>query len=205
VGLWRAPRKLGLPLAAVLAAALAFAAYFRVVDNGEYFYFKVLSTAGPLLLVAAVAALGRGRTVAVAALAALAASALFTAREEVGDSFDQLSPTVIELRDWSKRLPPDASVRIDDFDGEQLWEAYMLSDRPIGSLRPILQYPHVPFTLSADYALAETGAPRPADALGEPVLQNAHLRLWPLRRGRAPDTTSRAQLPRRTFRDASRR
>jgi hypothetical protein len=194
-GLWRAPRELGRPLIATLAAALAFAIYFRAVKYGQYFYFKVLSFAGPLLLVAAVAFLGRTRRpIAVAGIAALLVSALLSARSEIATDYDQLSPETIQLRDWTATLPAGASIRLDTPRAWQLWDAYMLSSHPLGSRDPITNYPHVPLSAGADYVLDRPLLPPPDGAVGVPIARNAHYRLWLLRTN-APDTTSRRMVP----------
>ena len=202
-GLWCAPRVLGRPLLATLAAALAFAAYFRAVKYGQYFYFKVLSFAGPQLLIAAVALLGAlalraraaaGRIVAFAAIVALVASAALSARSEIATDYDQLSPETIQLRDWAAALPPGASIRLDTPRPSQLWDAYMLSSHPLGSRDPITNYPHVPVSAGADYVLDEPLLPPPAGAAGVPVARNARYRLWRLRTS-VPDTTSRRMIP----------
>ena len=201
--LWRAPRVLGRPLMAVLGAALAFAIYFRAVKYGQYFYFKVLSFAGPLLLVAAVTMLGtlalRGRAaatriVAFAGIVALLMSAVLSARSEIASDYDQLSPETIQLRDWAATLPAAASIRLDTPRAWQLWDAYMLSTHPLGSRDPITNYPHVPRSAGAAYALDRPLLPPPADAVGGPVARNARYRLWRLRTS-APDTTSRRMVP----------
>jgi hypothetical protein len=202
-GLWRAPRVLGRPLTAVLAAALAFAVYFRAVRYGQYFYFKVLSFAGPQLLTAAVVFLGSVavgarrvalRSAGLAAIAALCVSALLSARSEIATSYDQLSPETIELRDWAAALPPGASIRLDTPRASQLWQAYMLSSHPLGSRDPITNYPHVPVSAGARYAVDEPLLPPPADSAGAPMRRNSELRLWRLR-STAPDTTSRRMIP----------
>jgi len=203
LGLRAAPREVGVSLGAMLAAALACAALFRAVDYGQYFFFKVLSFAGPILLVAAVAGAAslerraRAAGLGVAAVTALCALAVLSAREEVSASFDQLWPEMVELRDWSAELPPQESIRLDLRPNEQLWTAYMLAEHPLGSRTPIMEYPHVVYSDSADLALTRSGEPRPFDAAEEaPVLENRQFRLWrlrPLRGGR--DTTSREQVP----------
>ncbi|MFL5894698.1 MAG: hypothetical protein ACJ76Z_06240 [Thermoleophilaceae bacterium] len=203
VGLARAPRTLGRPLVVVLGAAVAVAVFFRLARYGQYFYFKVLSFAAPQLLTAAVVLLGAlafrarslyGRGIAFAALVALCASALLSARGEIQTSFDQLSPETLQLRDWAKALPPRASIRLDTPRSSQLWQAYMLSSHPLGSRDPITNYPHVPLTAEADYALDRPLLPPPADAVGPPLRRNSQLRLWRLR-GSGPDTTSRRMVP----------
>jgi hypothetical protein len=203
VGLARAPRSLGRPLIVVLGAALAVAVYFHLVKYGQYFYFKVLSFAAPQLLTAAVVALGalalRARTLptralAFAAVVALCGSALLSGRDEITGSFDQLSPETIALRDWATGLPPGASIRLDTQPSSQLWQAYMLSSHPLGSRNPIPNYPHVPFSAGADYAVDRPLLPPPHDAAGPPLQRNSQLRLWRLR-STAPDHSSRRMVP----------
>jgi len=193
ITLWRLPRRVGVPLGAVLGLALAWAVWFRSVRYGQYFYFKILSFAAPQILVLALAAYSR-RLIGAAVAVALCAGAVLAARDEIGISFDQLTPQTIELREWSDALPPGASVRLDTPPAAQLWQAYFLSDHPLGSPRPITDYPHVPYSVGGDYALDETLRPPPADAVGAPVRRNSALRLWRLRRGQARDSTSRRQV-----------
>jgi hypothetical protein len=195
-GLLRAPRALGRPLLAVLGAALAFAIYFRAVKYGQYFYFKILSFAGPLLLVSAVALLGwlKPRVAGAALVVALVASAVLSARSEIASSYDQLSPETIQLRDWAAKLPPDASIRLDTPRPWQLWDAFMLSAHRLGSRDPITTYPHVPVSTGADYVLDRTLMPPPTGSVGTPVFRNARYRLWRLRTA-SPDTTSRRMVP----------
>ena len=197
----RLPRRSGVPIAATLAAALAAAGWFAVVDSGHYFYFKVLSFSGALIVTAAVVALSRlpWRPIAAAGIALLAVTSPLGAREEVDGAYDQLPRQTLELREWSKQLPDEATVRLDT--RFQLWHAYMLSDRPIGSSRPIRTFPHPPFSLGADYALRERGQPPPPDTRAQmPLFENDQLELWKVS-GRLPDgtplpdTTSRKLKP----------
>ena len=200
-GAWRAPRPVGVALAAITVPALACAGIFRAHESGDYIYFKILAFAGPLVVVACVAGLGRlvaGRVLALrvtaaCALLALPAAAVLNVRREVSGSFDQLTPEQIELREWSARLPPGASVRLDTPPRTQIWDAYFLSDRPLGSRTPNLFYWHVPYSEGADYALDRTLRPPPHGHVGEPLFRNARLRLWRLSSAAGADTTSRAQ------------
>ena len=195
VCLWRLPRRVGIPIASVIVLALAWAVYFRNVRYGQYFYFKIMSFTAPQILVLAVVCLGmvRRRAIAATAAAALCLAALLAAREEIAISFDQLTPHTVELREWSDALPAGASIRLDTQPAAQLWQAYFLSDRPLGSPKPITDYPHVPYSTGGDYALDETLRPPPPDAMGAPVRRNSALRLWRLRPG-VRDTTSRRQV-----------
>lgn len=192
------PRHVGLPLLGTLLSAGAAATLFGLLENGQYIYFKILAFAGPLIVVSAVCFVGslRGRLLplAVAGLVAFGASALAGARDEIGLSYDQLTPQTIELMSWSRELPPGASVRLDTPPPAQLWEAYMLSDRPLGSRRPNPHYPHVPFSRSADYAIDWVGRRPPADAVGAPLRTNSRYRLWKLDGSAGEDRTSRKQF-----------
>ena len=195
VGLWRAPRRAGLALLPVLAAAGLMALWFRHLNHGQYVYFKILAFTGPLVLVAACAALGRlPRGVAALALTALLGSCLLLARDEIASNFDQLTPETIQLQDWARALPAGASIRLDTPSNEQIWQMYMTADRPTGSRKPLIYYPHVQFTDGADYALDETLFPPPPDRAGpQPIQRNATFRLWKLKPGSGADTTSREQ------------
>lgn len=192
------PRHVGVPLLVTLLSAGAAATLFGLLEDGQYIYFKILAFAGPLIVVSAVCFVGslRGRLLplGVAGLVAFGASALAGARDEIGLSYDQLTPQTIELMAWSKELPPGASVRLDTPPPAQLWEAYMLSDRPLGSRRPNPHYPHVPHSASADYAIDWVGRRPPADAVGKPLRTNARYRLWKLDGSAGEDRTSRRQF-----------
>jgi hypothetical protein len=195
LGLWRAPRRVAVPLIVTLGLAGLAAVLFGVLNDGQYLYFKILAFAGPLILVAAVVWLGALRPVALAAvaLALLSASALAGADDEIDQSFDQLTPQMLELREWSAELPPGASIRLDTPPPAQLWEAYMLSDRRLGSRRPNDDYPAVARSVSADYALGWQRRRPPSDRVGRPLRENSRYRLWRLDGSAGPDTTSRRQ------------
>lgn len=195
VGLWQAPRRVGIALLPVLAAAGLMALWFRHLEHGQYVYFKILAFTGPLVLTAACAALGRvPRPAAAVALTALLCSCVLLARDEIGSNFDQLTPETIQLQDWASALPADASIRLDTPSNEQIWQMYMLAERPTGSRKPLIFYPHVQFTQGADYALDQTLFPPPPDrAAGRPVYRNGTYRLWKLKPGSGADTTSLEQ------------
>ncbi|MBA2506959.1 MAG: hypothetical protein H0V29_13625 [Thermoleophilaceae bacterium] len=208
-GLSRQPRRLAIPYAVVLGLALLAAVYFRNVTFGEYFYYKTLSFAGPLIVVIAVVAAGSllwrrsivPRIAALAVLGLFGITALAAARDEVATSFDQLTVELRDLRDWGGAIPAGASVRLDTPQESQLWQSYMLSEHPLGSRSPNNTHPHVPVTQGADYALDAVTRPPPGEAakrpgggLQPPVFANADWRLWKLDSKRR-DTTSRAQVP----------
>jgi hypothetical protein len=210
--LWKQPRRVGVPYAILLGLSLLAAVYFHAHKDGEYFYFKVLSFAGPILVTAAVCGLGAAlvryrrwagvRVVAAALLGVLLLSSFAAARDEVAGAFDQLTRPTRELRDWAAKLPPGASIRLDTPSSEQMWQAYMLSSHPLGSYFPDLTHPHVPFSKGADYALRHTLVLHPIDVarlpngrVMPPVFSNATLHLWKLAPRRDnPDTTSRRQV-----------
>lgn len=209
-GLWRAPRRIGIAYAVVLGAALLLAVYFHNITYGEYFYFKTLSFAGPLIVVAAVSACGfllarrapLPRVVGVVLLAAFCVTAAAAARDETATSFDQLTGELRQLHAWAGDIPPGASIRLDTVPETQLWQSFMLASHPLGSRNPEPTHPHVPFSLGAGYALDQTLRPPPSDAAREPggrieppVFTNADYRLWKLRPGAHRDTTSRKQVP----------
>lgn len=179
LALWRLPRRAGLPLAVTLGGAIAVALWFAVPENGQYFYFKILSIAGMLVVTAAVVAISRlpWRPAVVAGVLLLSVTAPLGVREELDGAFDQLTRQTVELREWSNQLPEGASVRVDTPD--QIWRVYMLSDRPVGSTSPVRAYPHPPFSLGGDYALRERGQEPPPDAASdEPLFANEQLELW---------------------------
>ena len=193
-GLWRAPRGRRLAFAVMLVPALVAAGLFREIEAGEYIYFKILAFAGPLALVTAVAGLARAwRPLGIAGLTLLCVFCFVNVRREVSLTFDQLTPEQVQLRHWSAQLPPGASVRLDTPPRTQLWDAFFLSDRPVGSRAPNLFYWHVPYTRGADYALDRTLRPPPRGHVGAPVFANGRLRLWKLSPAAGKDTTSQAQ------------
>jgi hypothetical protein len=187
-GLWRAPRSLGLPLAVTCAAGVALGAYFRLRQYGDLFYFKTLAFSGMLTVAAAGAGLGmlaeRRRLPAAVGAAALVVLFAFGARAEIDETYDQLTPQLLEIRDWSERLPPGGSVRVDlPPDGYQLWAVYMLADRPVSALRPLTGtfFPYPPRGRKADYLLTRAQGSVSPDATGAPLLANDQYRLYRMR------------------------
>jgi hypothetical protein len=163
-----------------------------------------MSFVGAMVVMCAVVGLGelarRSRTVAAGGLAVLTAMAALTfetARREVMTTYEYATRDVLELREWSRRLPPGASVRIDvPPSGQQLWADYMLADRPVSARKPLVGFfPYAPQGRRADYVLAMNIQPRPADALGAPLFANREYRLWRMRPGvPGPDTSSRRMV-----------
>lgn len=199
----RLPREVRIPLYVMTGFALFFAAYFGARLNGGYLYFKDASFLGPLVLTAAVAGLAklaageRSSRMAAAAIAALAVMFLVSTlnvKNEIAQNFDQLPPTTIQLRDWARELPRDASVRIDvPPGGAQLWTLYFLHERRVSATTPLRDagYPSPPRSRRADYVVVGNDQPRPFDALGPPLRRNAKLSLYRLRPGLpGPDRSS---------------
>ncbi len=196
------PRPLAYGLGAVLVVFLGAGAFFRQREFGQYFEFKALAFAAPLLLVIACSAAGRLKKVGPLLLAVFVGSATLAAQPEVARAGKSLSADQVELREWVSELPRDASVRLDVRPGAQLWTAYMMSARRLCSIRPITgtQYPHVPLSRKADYVLAErkvlpTFGGRALDSVGRPLRQNGEFVLYRMRPGvPGPDRCSRRMV-----------
>jgi hypothetical protein len=138
----------------------------------------------------------------------LLAAAQQSGRKEITGTTFQLTRTTVQLRDWSASLPPGASVRFDTWPPRQLWASFMLADRPVCSLRPLLgtAYPHVPYSRKADYILTDRDSldrenGRPADATGPPLRENRDYVLYRAKRSLpGPDLCSRRQVETPGFR-----
>jgi hypothetical protein len=202
---WRAPRDVGVPLGVTVGAGLLAAAYFRHRTQAELFYFKTVGFAGPLAAMLAVVGLAdlarrrpRGWAVAAGvALAAFAVAVAINSRRELIDTNVYVTRDVLAIRDWSRSLPPGATVRIDvPPGGHQLWAAYMLADRRVCALRPLIGFfPYPPQSRRAGYAVAYSGSGRPRDATGPPVRRTRQFTMWRLRPGLpGPDVCSRRMI-----------
>lgn len=192
-GLWRLPREVGLPLLAMCGGALLFAAYFKARHQGAFFYFKVNGFLGPVVLAAAVCALAGvaresagawARRGAGAAVALMALFAVDGARVEIARTGELFPREVLALRDWSERIPRDASVLLAVPTGLQLDAEFMLSAHPVSAPQPFgsTTFPYPPQGFKADYLLI---APRPPRRLvvGGPAFENRRFRLWRMRPG----------------------
>jgi hypothetical protein len=208
---WRARRRLPedvrRPLTWVLVAGVLIGIYFHARSGGQLFFFKVLGFTGPLVLMVAlleVVALLKSNTqrAATAGIALLIAALLIVpagARREIGNTFDNATPAILDLRNWDHRLPAGASVRIDvPPSGIQLWSAYMLADHPVETLHPLTGFfPHPPRGRKADYVMVQLGlsrgrSRRPADAIGPALMRNAQFELWRMNPAvPGPDRSSR--------------
>jgi hypothetical protein len=193
----------------VLLFGAIFGEYFHLRKQGWYFEFKVLAFTVPLAMTAGAVGMaklwkaGRGTWVwatagaAVVLLVALISIEQRGALKELRATYDQLPNSMIALRDWDKRLPPGASVRLDVEPGPQLWVAYMLAGQPLCSQLPILgtSYPHVPVSRKADYVLVQRPLRKPFDAAGPPLMANSAYQLYRMRPGvPGPDRCSRAMV-----------
>jgi hypothetical protein len=179
-GVARQRRSLSLGLGGLLALGLLIALYFRHRQTGYYFEFKLLAFIGPLTLLIAAVGAARLRRLGPAILAALSVCVAGSAVAQIKQTGRQLNPTTVQLADWARALPPGASVRLDIWPPLQLWGAYFLSYRPVCSEHPLINtdYPHVAFSVKADYILTTWSLPRPADAVGRPVRANSLYRLY---------------------------
>jgi hypothetical protein len=116
---------------------------------------------------------------------------------------------MLQLRDWSRALPPGASVRLDiPPTGFQLWAAYFMAAHPLDSPTPVLNttFPHVAAGARADYALtvapplaaqlAASGQPVPRvpGRLGPVRFANGQFVLRPVLSAPGPATASRARF-----------
>jgi hypothetical protein len=199
------PRPLGWGIAIVLAAFLLAGAWFRQRDFGWYFEFKTLAFAAPVLVACAVVALSRLGRAGVVVLIALVISAELAARPEVRNTGHQLDEQQLELREWSRALPPDASVRLDTWPPNQLWGSYMLARQPLCSQRPLLDtdYPRVAVSRKADYILVDELGTRvyggdPPDAAGPALRANSRFRLYRMK----PSVAGRDNCSRRLIYDS---
>lgn len=170
-----APRDIRWGLGGIVAFGVLAALYFRPREYGWYFHYKALAFAAPLGV--AVAATGLARVkwpwVGAIALIFLVGATREGAAKEIGDTFDQLPVSLLELKQVDALLPRDESVRLDmPADGRQLWAGIMLAGQPLCSQRPVLEtsYPHVPVSRKADFVLVDDDWRKPFDAVGPPVL-----------------------------------
>ena len=193
-------------LLAMVAGALIMALSFKLRTYGEYFLFKTLAFLGPIVAIVAVTGLGRlvshpqRRLAAVGAggLAVLALTFIGGTKDEIEPFPIQVPPEIFALRGWADKLPPGASIRLDvPPTGEQLWVSYMLHERPLSSLVPVVgtSYPAIPYSRRADFVLAADEVPRPREATGPPVLRNDQYRLYKMGPGRGTDHSSRERIP----------
>jgi hypothetical protein len=176
----RQRRSLSLGLGGLLALALLVALYFRHRQTGYYFEFKLLAFVGPLTLLIAAVGAAQLRRLGVALLAAMSALVAGSAVAQIKQNGFQLSQPTIQLANWANSLPRGASIRLDISPPLQLWAAYFLAARPVCSEHPLINtdYPHVGFSVKADYILTTWSDRRPTDAIARPVKANSFYRLY---------------------------
>jgi len=188
IALRRSPRDIRWGLGAIVAFGVLAALFFRPRDYGWYFHFKALAFVGPLVVTAAAVGLARlrWRWVGAVALLLLIGVTRTGAAQEVGQTFDQLPKSMLELRTLDAGLPPDDSIRLDiPDDGRMLWAGNTLAGQPLCSQRPVLNtsYPHVPISRAADFVLVDKDWRKPFDAVGPPVRDLERYILYRLRPG----------------------
>lgn len=188
LGLRHAPRDIRWGLGIVLVFGILAALFFRPREYGWYFHFKALAFVAPILVVIAAVGLSRFKWswVSAIALIALIGAARTSAADEIGQTFDQLPKSLLELKQVDARLPPDASLRLDmPADGRQLWAGILLGGQPLCSQKPVMEtsYPHVAVSRAADYVLVDDDWRKPFDAVGPPVMTLDRYALFRLRPG----------------------
>ncbi len=188
LGLRRAPRDVRWGLGIVLVFGVLAALFFRPREYGWYFHFKALAFVAPIGIAVAAVGLSRFRYAWVSAIALILVigAARTSAADEIGQTFDQLPKSLLELRSVDAKLPPDASLRLDiPADGRMLWAGIMLGGQPLCSQKPVLEtsYPHVAVSRAADYVLVDDDWRTPFDAVGAPVMTLDRYRVFRLRPG----------------------
>ncbi len=192
----------GIPLLFMAAVTAVIGIYFRIRHGGQLFFFKDMAFLGPYLLLLAlleVAARLEGmraprRILGAAGLLAAVVLVPVSAAREIDQTFDNATPSILQLHAWDRALPPGSTLRIDvPPTGYQLWTTFMFNDHPISALHPLGGFfPHPPRGRKADYVIAERTQPRPADAVGAPLFENAQFILWKMNPSvPGPDVSSR--------------
>jgi hypothetical protein len=199
VALRGARRDVRWAIGAVVVFGVLAALFFRPREYGWYFHYKALAFVGPLVVTAAAVGLSRLRWqwVGVVSLLLLIGVTRNGAAHELGQTFDQLPKSMLELKGLDRELPPSASIRLDiPADGRMLWAGNMLSGQPLCSQRPLLNtsYPHVPLSRAADYVLVDKDWRKPFDAVGGPVRNLDRYVLYRLRPDLGPDRCSRKMV-----------
>lgn len=183
----------------VLAFAIVFSIFFRLREFGYYFEFKLLAFVAPIALTIAAVGFGKlpQRRLAIAGLLVMLMLANASANRELGQTFDQLPKSMLQLREIDAALPPGKSIRLDVDPQQQNWVAFMLHGQPLCSQLPLLHtsYPHVQTARKADYILTAVDAPEPKDAVGAPVQRLTAWTLYRARRGLpGPDRCSQRMV-----------
>jgi hypothetical protein len=210
------PKRYGRPFALTLIALCLLDLRFRLAKTGAYMDFKHLAFVGALIVALAACTLARlvssgsRRWVIAGVLLALAWTGEATYRDhrETVYSGQQVTPEMFQIRDWAKRLPPGASVRVDvPPSGYQLWAVYMLGNHPVDAPHPVIftTYASAPPGVRADYSLSlryylnpNPAIKKPVPAVGfavnPPLFENNTFVLrriaWPRKYDYYPDTSS---------------
>lgn len=201
----RRERDLSIPLLATTGGLLLAAAYLRLRTGGALFVFKALSFAGLIALCLASVAMvelatSRGRlarVVGVGLLGVVIVAIGLSSRQETRATSPQLTRDIAQIEDWGDELPPGRSVRVDIAAyGLQQWAWYMLAERPVSSLAPLLDFfPHAPLSRKADYLLVDNRARPPRDAAGPSLRENKSFALYWMAPGvPGPDVSSRRMI-----------
>ena len=181
----------GVPLMVMVVLTALVGVYFRARTGGQLFFFKDLAFLGPYVLMLALYELGmlfmspgRGAT-AVGAVGLIAAivTVSWSAARELDETYVQATQPILALHSWDQALPRGSSVRTDvPPSGIQLWTTYMFNDHPLCALDPLAGFfPHPVQGRKADYVIAGSTQPRPADASGSPIFKNAQFALWKMK------------------------
>ena len=199
VGLWKAPRAARAPFGVLFGALLITVGYMRLRDGTQLFYLRAVSILGPLTLAfagAGIAWLVAHRSRRLAPALAVAAIALALVGFASAQRAHYIVPTVDrdlwQVRDWGKRLPRGASVRVDIRPyGAQQWAGYMLAPHPLTALDPLRGFfPYPPVGRKADYLITNSYFSSP-DVEGQPLFENKRFALYRLKPGlRGPDRSS---------------
>lgn len=211
------PRPQAMALGLLLGTAAIADLWLRRTATGTYFDFKHLSFVGLVLVALAAATVGwllsQRRTALVVGgaltLALYAGLDIRQVRNQLARNHDQVSSFMLGLREWSRAIPRDASVRLDiPPSGYQLWGAYFFAAHPLNAPFPVLTptYPRVAYGAKADYslslspsltaALAGSGSSyrRPHDLVGPPVRESPMYVLRRLAPQPGPDTATRKRF-----------
>lgn len=218
LGLRALPRRPAVAVGLALTFLCLIDLRFRLASAGGYMDFKHLSfVCGMVLTLAATAVLGlvrsRSRAVMAAGLAiglCWTFAALAQDRRQGFGTGRQVSNATFQIRDWARRLPRGASVRVDvPPSGTQLWAVYMLGDHPVDSPEPVIAatYAHARYGVRASYSLSlryypnsdariKRPYPLPPSAQDPPLFENDTYVLrriaWPARYSGVRDTSSTA-------------
>jgi hypothetical protein len=191
LGLWRAPRDAGCPLAVLAGALLVAVLLLHLREGAQLFHLRTLSFLGPFALALAAAGIAwlvtaawrssRYRLPAVLGVG-VAAAVAYASAQEVRQVEPFVSSDVWELHDWSERVPTDDSVRVDVRPiGLQQWAGYMLAPHPLTASDPPRKFfPYPPVGRKADLLLVNRAA-RARDAAGAPLFENDTFALYRMR------------------------